>query len=470
MSNVSAFPGSEENNTVQTINPATGEVIKEWPLQTKDQALKVVKGAHQAFQQWRETDMNERAKIILKIASLLEKNKEELAKLMATEMGKPIAQGQGEIERCISICKYTAKEDYKNLTDEERPLEGGEKGIISYEPEGVILGIQPWNFPLYQVVRYSVCNLMAGNAVLLKHAKNVWGMAERVQEIYKEAGVPRGLFNVLYLENEEIDDLIGHDKIRGVTLTGSSEAGKSVASTAGKHLKKMVLELGGSDPYIILDDVDLDAIMETCVKGRVNNAGQTCVAAKRFIVLEDIYDEFKKKFVAAMGAVEYGDPQDPDTQMGPMARKDLRETLHKQVQKSIAKGAALLVGGDLPDGDGYFYPATVLENIKPGMPAYDDELFGPVAGLFKAKNEDDAVRIANDHRYGLGGGVMSGDQDRAIKLARRIDTGMVSINGYFGSQPNMPFGGVKQSGYGREHGGFGITEFVNIKSIYVGKS
>ena len=468
MSNAHVLSSHQNNNEVQTINPTTGKPIKNWPLHSKSQGEAIVEKAHEAFLEWRKTDMETRAKIIQKIANALDKHKDSLAKLMAEEMGKPIKQGLGEIERCISICEYTAKEDYKNLMDEERSLNGGKKGIITYQPLGVILGIQPWNFPLYQVIRYSVPNLMAGNSVLLKHAKNVWGMAARIQEIYKEAGLPDNVFGVLYLENEDVSDLIGHKHVRGVTLTGSSKAGQSVASTAGQHLKKSVLELGGSDPYIILDDVDMDTAIKTCVTGRVSNAGQTCIAAKRFIIVEDIYDEFKEKFVAAMKAVEYGDPQNEDTQMGPIARKDLRDSLHDQVTESIEKGAKCLVGGKIPQEDGFFYPATVLENIQPGMPAYDDELFGPVAGLFKAKDEDDAIRLANDHRYGLGGGVMSANENRAITLAKRIDTGMVSVNGYYGSQPNLPFGGVKQSGYGREHGGFGITEFVNIKSIYVG--
>lgn len=468
MSNVHTLPSSKRSDTVHTINPATGKKIQNYTFQNKETIEEITEHAHKAFLKWRETNMKKRAQLIQKFSDILEANKEDLAKLMAEEMGKPVTQGQGEIDRCINICKYTAEEDYKTLADEERPLEGGKKGIITYQPIGVILGIQPWNFPLYQVVRYAIPNLMAGNAVLLKHAKNVWGMATRVEEMIEEAGFPKNIFRSLFIENDDVEDLIANDKIRGVTLTGSAKAGKSVASCASKHLKKTVLELGGSDPYIVLDDVDLDAVMETCVTARVNNAGQTCIAAKRFIVIDSIYEEFKEKFVAAMQAVEYGDPLQPDTQMGPLAREDLRETLHEQVQESIEKGAKCLLGGKLPDTEGYFYPSTVLENIKPGMPAYDDELFGPVAGLFRAKDEDDAIRIANDHRYGLGGGVMSSNQERAIEVAKRIDTGMVSVNGYFGSQPNLPFGGVKQSGYGREHGGFGIKEFVNIKSIYVG--
>lgn len=468
MSNAHAYSNQDDPNTVNTINPATGEILKSYTLHTKAEAEEAVEKAHEAFLEWRGTSMDERAQIIKNIGKIIEREKESLAKLMAQEMGKPVTQAEGEIDRCVTICNFTADEDAKVLADEERELKGGEKGIIAYQPIGVILGIEPWNFPLYQVIRYSIPNLMAGNAVILKHAQNVWGMATRAQEIYEEAGLPKHLFTALFLENEETSALIAHDKIRGVTFTGSARAGKIIGAKAGEHLKKSVLELGGSDPYIILEDCDLDKAVKICVAGRTNNAGQTCVAAKRFIVVESIYDAFKEKFTGAMKAVTYGNPMSPDTKMGPIARDDLREKLHAQVTESIEKGATCLIGGELPQEKGYFYPATILENITPDMPAYHDELFGPVASLFKVKDEEEAIKLANDHAYGLGGGVMSGDTQRAINVAKRIDTGMVSINGYFGSQPNMPFGGVKESGYGREHGGFGIKEFVNIKSIYVG--
>ena len=272
------------------------------------------------------------------------------------------------------------------------------------------------------------------------------------------------------MSDETVDSLISHDKVRGVTVTGSAQAGRIVGEKAGQNLKKTVMELGGSDPYIILADADLDKVVPTCVKGRTNNAGQTCVAAKRFIIEESIYDEFKEKFVAAMKKVKYGDPKSDDTDMGPIARRDLREKLHQQVQDCIVMGAECLTGGEIPENEkGYFYPATVLENIKPGMPAYDDELFGPVASLFKARDVDDAIRIANDHRYGLGGGIFTADEQRGIEIAKNhIDTGMVNVNGYALAQPEMPFGGVKESGYGREHGCFGVREFVNIKSVIVG--
>lgn len=454
----------DSQHEVQTKNPATGQIYKVYNKHTKKEAEGIIDRTHEAFLKWRETSLEERADIIRKIAKGLADNKDELSVMMANQMGKPVSQGKSEVDLCVNICTYTADNGPKELQPEEREIANG-KGIVSYEPIGVILGMQPWNFPCYQVVRYSIANIMAGNTTALKHAEICWETAEKLKQIYEDAGLPPNVFSVLYVDDETVDELIAHEKVRGVTMTGSAKAGKIVAEESGKHLKKTVLELGGSDPYIVLEDVNLDEITKTCVQGRVNNAGQTCIAAKRFIVLEDVYDEFKEKFVAAMKSVSYGNPIDDGADMGPLAREDLRSRLHDQVQESVEKGATVLCGGEVPDGAGYFYPATVLENVKPGMPAYDDELFGPVATLIKVSDEDEAIRIANDHRYGLGGGVFSGNKDRAIKLAHKIDTGMVNVNSYNLSQPSMPFGGVKESGYGREHGGFGIKEFVNIKSI-----
>lgn len=456
-----------DTGTVTVKNPATGEVRKQFTPHTKAQAEQIINVAHHAFDTWKNTPFQQRKDVILEMADLLESNKDELAALITAEMGKPVNQAKGEIDVSVAVCRYTAETGLDFLKDEERPIEGG-TGIISYEPIGVILAMQPWNFPIYQVIRYSAANLLAGNTTVLKHAEICWDAAEKVQQLYTKAGLPEGAFGVIHVDNETVDTLIAHQHVRGVTLTGSAAAGKIVAKEAGAHLKKTVLELGGSDPYIILEDAPLENIVSVCVKGRINNAGQTCVAAKRFIVVAEIYDKFKEKFVAAMKDVSFGDPTQEDTAMGPIAREDLRDTLHEQVQKSLKNGATCLTGGELPsDVKGYFYPATVLENVKPGMPAYDEELFGPVASLIKAKDEEDAVRIANDHVYGLGGGVFTANQARGIDIARKIDTGMVNVNGYGTARSNMPFGGVKESGYGREHGGFGIREFVNIKSIFV---
>ncbi|MBE9043493.1 NAD-dependent succinate-semialdehyde dehydrogenase [Pleurocapsales cyanobacterium LEGE 10410] len=455
---------SSQHEQIETKNPTTGQTYKVYDKHTKESAEGIIDKTHEAFLKWRETSLEERANIIRQIAQCLADNKDELARMMANQMGKPISQGKSEVDLCVNICTYTADNGPKELKQEERKIANG-KGIVSYEPIGVILGMQPWNFPCYQVVRYSIANIMAGNTTALKHAEICWSTAQKLKQIYEDAGLPTNVFSVLYVDDETVDELISHEKVRGVTMTGSAKAGKIVAQESGKYLKKTVLELGGSDPYIVLEDVKLDEIMETCVRGRINNGGQTCIAAKRFIVLEDIYDEFKEEFVTAMKSISYGNPVDDEPDMGPLAREDLRNKLHDQVQESVKKGATVLCGGEIADGAGYFYPATVLENVKPGMPAYDDELFGPVATLIKVSNEDEAIRVANDHRYGLGGGVFSGNKDRALKLAHKIDTGMVNVNSYNLSQPSMPFGGVKESGYGREHGGFGIKEFVNIKSI-----
>jgi succinate-semialdehyde dehydrogenase/glutarate-semialdehyde dehydrogenase len=452
------------------INPSTEEIIEEYELQTFEEAASLTEKGYLAHKEWRSLSFEQRGIYLHKLADIMEREKDNIAKLIATEMGKPVGQGGLEIDRCILICRYTADEEYKVLQDEERPLAVGSKGIVSYEPLGVVLGIQPWNFPLSQIIRYTAPCLMAGNAVLLKHAPNVWGMARKVQEMIEEAGFPKGLFQSLYLDNETTSALIGHDKIRAVAFTGSARGGAAVAEKAGQHIKKCVLELGGSDPYIILDDADLDLAVATCVRARTGNAGQICIAAKRFIVHEKIYEEFKERFLEAMSQVTYGDPLDEETQMGPMARTDLREGLHGQVLKSIEMGAKALLGCEMPEGKGYFYPASVLEisEINRDMPAYKEELFGPVAALFKVRNAKEAVALANDHEYGLGAGVFTQNEDAAIDIAKQIESGIVNVNGFFGGQPNMPFGGVKNSGYGREHGGFGIREFVNIKSIMVG--
>ncbi|MCM2972553.1 NAD-dependent succinate-semialdehyde dehydrogenase [Larsenimonas suaedae] len=453
--------------TITTINPATGQNIRTFET-ISDQALQEkIDATHAAFSDWKARSIGERGELIRKVGERLVANKDRLAKLMTEEMGKPISQGPGEIDLCKAICDYSADNADKMLADEERELDGG-RALVSYQPMGVIFGIQPWNFPFYQVIRYTIANLMAGNTVLLKHAPNVWGCAEALEEIFREAGMPENVFNVLYIADEQASQVTEHKHVRGVTFTGSAATGRKVAAAAGENLKKSVLELGSNDAFLVLEDADIDKAVNACVMGRVYNNGQTCVAAKRFVVVDSVYDTFRDAFVEKMRQTEFGDPMNENTQLGPVARKDLRDTLHQQVQDSIKNGATCTVGGELPDVDGFFYPATVLEDVKPGMPAYDGELFGPVAALIRATDEDDALRIANDSIYGLGGGIFSEDEERAVKLARdHFDTGMVSINGYYIAQPNLPFGGVKDSGYGREHGGFGMREFVNIKSLMI---
>ena len=456
-------------NTVTTINPSTEQPIAEYTLLTLAQAKTEVDKCQQAYLDWRHISLTDRAKYLNQLAYLFEQHKKSLATLMTNEMGKLYQQGLQEVKLCAAICHYTAEHGQAQLTDEERPMENGH-AIISYQPTGVLLGIQPWNFPLYQVVRYAVTNIMAGNTTVLKHASNVFGMAEKIEALFIEAGFPSHVFKNLLIDGKTASELISHSAIRGVTFTGSDDTGKKVAEQAAKQVKKTVLELGSNDAYLVLDDADLALAIKTCVQGRMVNNGQTCVAAKRFVVVAALYDEFKKGIVEQFNALKIGDPMDENTDLGPMAREDLRDKIHKQVMQSVEAGASIVTGGEIPKQTGYFYPATLLEHLSPGMPAYDDELFGPVASLIKAKDNEDAMRIANDSRYGLGGGIFSKDEKKAIELAKKhFDTGMVNINGYGLAQPNLPFGGVKDSGYGREHGGFGIREFVNIKTIMVNR-
>lgn len=450
----------------RTINPATEEVIKEYTYMTDDEVKEAIENCHKAFTKWRTKSLEDRGKVIKAIGKGLMERREEFAKLMTQEMGKVIKHGFQEVKLCAGLCDYTAEQGAKELQDEERELPEGGEGTITYSPIGVIYGIQPWNFPCYQAVRYAIANLMAGNGVLLKHAENCTGSGLLLKEIFEDAGLPKDLFTVLIIDHQQSDSVIENDRVRGVTLTGSDSAGKIIAQKAGSVLKKTVLELGSNDAYLVLDDADISLAAETCVQGRIYNNGETCVAAKRFVVVESVYDEFKDAFVKGMEQIKAGDPTEKETAMGPMAREDLRETLHEQVEKSVEKGAEILTGGKMPKGKGFFYPSTVLGNVEPGQPAYDDELFGPVASLIKAKDNEDAMRIANDSRYGLGGGIFSKNEEKALKMAKdHFDTGMVFINSFGLAQPNMPFGGVKNSGYGREHGGFGIKEFVNSKAI-----
>ena len=456
------------SNSITTVNPTTGESLHTYTLMDSSQAKQVVEASHQAFLEWRLKSLEQRAKTVKAIGEALKAHKDELADLMVKEMGKPPEQARQEVDLCAGICDYTAENGPTKLADEERKPGNGERGFITYSPMGVIYGIQPWNFPAYQVVRYSIANIMAGNSVLLKHAENVTGSGLLLEKIYREAGLPENVFRTLVISHDVSDEVIAHKAVRGVTLTGSDGAGRKVAAKAAEHLKKTVLELGSNDAFLVLDDADLEVAVNTCVQGRIFNGGQTCVAAKRFVVTDANYEAFKERFVEKMKSLKVGDPNDSDTDLGPMARVDLRDALHEQVEQSVSKGAKILCGGEKPMGKGAFYPVTVLDNVTPGQPAYDDELFGPVAALIRAKDDEDAMRIANDSRYGLGGGIISKDTKRATELASKyFDTGMVFINGFGVATPEMPFGGVKDSGYGREHGGFGMHEFVNAKSVIV---
>lgn len=453
---------------ITTVNPATGEDIANYDYMSAQQVDEIIDESHEAFLQWRETSAEKRAEVIKSIGDSLMQHEEELAKLMTQERGKLYEQSLQEIALCKGICDYTAANGITALADDEREVEGMKKGLVSYQPIGIIYGIQPWNFPAYQVFRYTIANLMAGNSILLKHASNVTGSGLLVEKIMHESKLPKALFRTLLIDHDQSEKVIGHEKVRGVTLTGSDTAGVIVGQQAAKVIKKTVLELGSNDAFIVLEDADIDLAVVTCAHARLYNNGETCVAAKRFVVVDSIYNEFRDRLVKEFAKYELGDPMLETSKIGPMAREDLRTKLHEQVEESVKKGATITLGGEIPAGKGAYYPATILEDVKPGQPAYEDELFGPVASLIRAKDQDDALRLANDSRYGLGGAIFSKDEDKAIRLARDyFDTGMVYINGYGLANPAMPFGGVKDSGHGREHGGFGIKEFVNVKGIHV---
>ena len=454
---------------ITTINPATEEEIQTYDLMSEQEATESVEACHDAFLKWREVPRKDRATYLTKIAQKLRDNVEELSALMTQETGKLLKDGRTEVEICAAIFDYTAEHGPELLADEERTHAGGKKrGVVSYQPIGVIYSIQPWNFPLYQPVRVLAASLMIGNGCVLKHASICTGSGLRLRELCIEAGLPEDLFQVILINHDTSDKLIEHPKVRGVTLTGSDQAGSHVGSVAAKALKKTVLELGSNDAYLVLEDADIETAVKFSVIGRLYNNGETCVSAKRFIVADKVYDAFVDALVEQMKQITLGDPTDEATQLGPLSSQGQFDTVREQVEQSIAKGAKLLCGGTAPDRTGAYYPATVLAEVTPGMPAYDDEIFGPVASVIRAKDDEDAMRLANDSRYGLGGGIFTKDEDRALKLARDyFDTGMIRINSFGAADPNMPFGGVKNSGYGREHGGFGMKEFVNAKAIFL---
>ncbi|WP_407473673.1 NAD-dependent succinate-semialdehyde dehydrogenase [Sulfitobacter sp. PM12] len=454
---------------ITTINPATEEEIQSYDLMSEAEAIQRVEACHDAHLEWRKLSHKERAPYLTKIAAKLRENADELAALMTRETGKLLKDGKTEVEICAAIFEYTAKNGPDVLADEERTHGAdGKRGVVNYQPIGVIYSIQPWNFPLYQPTRVLAANLMTGNGCVLKHASICTGSGLRLRELCIEAGLPEDLFQVILIDHDTSDKLIEHPKVRGVTMTGSDGAGRHIGSVAAKSLKKTVLELGSNDAYLVLEDADIETAVKFSVMGRLYNNGETCVSAKRFIVADKVHDAFVDAFVAEMKKINMGDPTDENVQLGPLSSQDQFETVRDQVKESVDKGAKVLCGGEVPDRTGAYYPATVLSDLKPGMPAFDDEIFGPVASIIRAKDDEDAMRLANDSRYGLGGGIFSKDEDRALKLAKEhFDTGMIRINSFGAADPNMPFGGVKDSGYGREHGGFGMKEFANAKAIFL---
>jgi succinate-semialdehyde dehydrogenase/glutarate-semialdehyde dehydrogenase len=433
---------------------------------TPRQVADAIDQAHEAWKAWRTVPFSGRGTLMKNAAAILRRRKDELAKLMAIEMGKPLKQGVAEAEKCAWACEYYADEAEAILAPEAFKTDAA-KSYVAFEPIGVVLAIMPWNFPLWQVFRFAAPALMAGNVGVLKHASNVPGCALLIEEIFSQAGFPKGTFRTLLAGSGQVKAMIEHSLVRAVTLTGSTPAGKAVASQAGAALKKTVLELGGSDPYIVLEDADLDHAVQVCATSRLINSGQSCVNAKRFIVVEPLVASFTEKIVAAMKGKKMGDPLAEGTDIGPQARFDLRDELHAQVRESVRKGAVTLLGGEIPPGAGAFYPATILTGVKPGMPAYDEELFGPVAAVVVAADEQDAVRIANDTVFGLGAAVFTRDIARGERVARQLEAGCTFVNALVASDPRLPFGGIKESGYGRELGTYGIKEFVNTKTVYI---
>lgn len=452
---------------LHSVNPSDGKLINSYPEMDFKQISSKIEIAHQQFLKWRNTSFALRSEKMKSAAIILRKKKEELACLMTLEMGKPIAQSRAEVEKCAWVCDYYVENAEKFLTDKLIKT-NAKKSFVSFQPLGVILAVMPWNFPFWQVFRFAVPNLMAGNAAILKHASNVSGCALGIEDIFTEAEFPSGLFKTILVSSKNIGPVIRHPYIKAITLTGSVPAGKSIASLAGLLIKKTVLELGGSDPYLILEDADLESAAESCVTARLINGGQSCIAAKRFIIVESVYSEFEKIFLEKMKSKKMGDPFDESNSIGPQASITLRDELHKQVLKSIELGAELLFGGTISETNGAYYPPTVLSKVKKGMPAFDEELFGPVAALIKVKDETEAIIVANDSIFGLGAAIFTKDEIRGEKIAKeKLNTGCCFVNDFVRSDPRLPFGGINESGYGRELSLFGIREFVNIKTVYV---
>jgi succinate-semialdehyde dehydrogenase/glutarate-semialdehyde dehydrogenase len=450
-----------------SVNPVNGKVLKKYHAHTARQVEQKIAQTHKAWLKWRNSSHEERSRLLTNMAGILQTRKSEFAILMAHEMGKPVNQGVAEIEKCASVCQYYAANAAKYLGDQIIETDAS-KSFVTFQPMGVVLAVMPWNFPFWQVFRFLAPALGAGNCGVLKHASNVPGCAQAIEEVVQQAGFPDHVFQSLMVNNTMVEKIIENPLIQAVTLTGSTNAGKIVAQKAASLIKKTVLELGGSDAYVILSDADLEQAAETCVNSRIINGGQSCIAAKRFIVVKSVEKEFTSLFLSKMKAKKLGDPLDVNTAIGPQARIDLRDQLHEQVKLSIKKGAKCILGGSLPKGKNAFYPATILTKVKPGMPAYDDELFGPVASIIVAKDEADAIRKANDSTFGLGSAIFTKDKAKGERIAAtQMQAGSCFVNSLVKSDPRLPFGGIKQSGYGRELGLFGIHEFVNIKTVFV---
>lgn len=452
-----------------TVNPATAEPIAEYRVMTAGEIAEAITLSHRDYQSWRQISLSRRSELMKRLALLLRDGKDRHAVTISREMGKPLSQAVAEVVKSSWACDFYAENADSFLRSEESDLDGGTRGVVKFEPIGLVLGIMPWNFPFWQVFRFAAPAIMAGNGVIVKHAPNVTGSAIAIEQLFREAGFPEHLYRTVHIGIEDVDSLtgfmIGHEAIQGVSVTGSTAAGRAVAAKAGKALKRSVLELGGSDPCIVLDDADIPLAVGQCAAARLLNSGQSCIAGKRFIVHRRVMDQFERLFLERMQSVVMGDPFDPEVSVGPLARADLRDQLHNQVSRSVIQGARLLCGGEIPRGTGFFYPPTLLAGVQKGMDVYSEETFGPVASLIEAFDDSDAVRIANDTPYGLGSAVFSCNPERALAVADQLDVGSCFINSMVKSDPRMPFGGVKESGYGRELSRYGIREFVNVKSL-----
>ncbi|WP_254535404.1 NAD-dependent succinate-semialdehyde dehydrogenase [Halomarina litorea] len=452
---------------MERTNPATEESLEPVEEDGESDVEDALALADEVFPEWSDRRMEERRQLMDDAADVLRENQEEYARIITKEMGKPIEGARSEIEKCAWVCEHYAEYAGHYLEDDHRQSSPEAEAFVSYEPLGPVLAVMPWNYPFWQVFRFAAPNLTAGNTGLLKHASNVPETARAIEEVFLEAGFPEGVFQTLVVGSDKIDGIIEDERVQAATLTGSEPAGRAVAETAGKELKPTVLELGGSDPFIVMDDADLETAAEVGTQARTLSSGQSCIAAKRFIVHDDVYDEFLDAFVAEMESLEIGDPTDEDTDIGPQAREDLMEDLHEQVQDTLDAGATLQTGGEPLDREGFFYPPTVVTDVPRDSTMATEEVFGPAAAVFRVESEDEAIEVANDSDFGLGGSVWTEDLDRGREMARRVESGCVFVNELTKSDPRIPFGGVKNSGYGRELSENGIKEFVNEKTVWV---
>lgn len=452
---------------IVTVNPATGRPIAEYPLHSSTDVEKRIAGAHDAQKSWGKKPVSDRAALLISVAEVLRRNKDRYAATITEEMGKPIAEAEAEIEKCAVTCEFYAESAGKYLSDTHVASNATDSRIV-YDPLGVVLAIMPWNYPFWQFIRFAAPALAAGNGALLKHANNVAACAIQLEELFREAGTPEGLVSTLLINASDVAAVLADDRVAAVTLTGSTEVGKIVASQAASLMKKQVLELGGSDPFLVLADADVELAAKMAVKARFSNTGQSCISAKRFIVDESIADKFVELFVAGVKKLKTGNPTDRENTIGPMARANLRDALHAQVERSVQEGAKLVIGGQSVDSEGYYYLPTVLDNVTPQMTAAIEETFGPVAAVIRVKSEEEAVAVANNTEFGLGAAVWTGNVEHGYHVARNIEAGAVFVNGLVASDARLPFGGIKQSGYGRELGELGIREFTNVKTLWIG--